>query len=262
MDFEREVKLRHQLDPKRTESIANGLRRVAEADLKPRGYPLRTRIRAVVVVACLSSISIAAVTFLGSVDATIEHTGPAAGTMSVFQDQNQDHDQVPRDVRIRLQHLLAGAPKDLPSYLNPGQVVDSRARVLIDQVGPRHLSLYGVPTDKGQVCVVSSLGNAGCYPDFKAAYMTTTSIVRSRRGDPWVLFGLCTDQVTKVSVIDQHGNRSPATMGNNAFVWESAPGDDLPRSVEVSLSDDRHRSIDLPTGAVTRDPARSAHPTR
>jgi hypothetical protein len=140
-------------------------------------------------------------------------------------------------------------PAEIPSTLNPGTPAGAQAKLALRDLGTDHVSLYIVPTSKGQVCSVFSAdyGTMGCFDRFTEETPISWSVADPDRlgaGIPAIVTGIVPDSVTAVDVkID--GQDAPAALANNAFFYEVPAAASWPQAIVATFANGAIATIDV-----------------
>lgn len=139
---------------------------------------------------------------------------------------DRGRDEVPAFALQEMRASIASVPDRFPDDVQPGDLVEDRARVLLEVQDPRGqgIALYAAPTSNGQVCFVAigrGTSGSGCLGDFTTAE-PVHYIVNGSDAHGYGIVGLVADEVTRVDITLADGATTAASMGRNAFAWQGA----------------------------------------
>jgi hypothetical protein len=172
---------------------------------------------------------------------------PPAKELAVFQEPAKPSDEFPSSAGED------GFDYDgVPEKYRPGKELFSQARLLLAGAGAERVDLFGVPTEKGWVClhlVASSDAMAGgggtCIPAL------SEGVAFSMSGTPaaYDVFGVIANEVRGVRIVA--GKRSEqAVLGRNAFFVQADPKEICPTEIE---SQSQNVSLNSEGTAADRD---------
>lgn len=124
-----------------------------------------------------------------------------------------------------------------PEKFQPGREQFARARLLVPAPDAGGLSFFGVPTDKGWVCLHL------VEPDDPEGVASETCSRELTEGVDWVMggsesqfqvYGLIADDVRGVDVVAK-GTPWPAVVGRNAFIFQAHPKKICPTEIEALI---------------------------
>lgn len=178
-------------------------------------------------------------------------SGPLTGALEVFQERRGDDDVVPSAAADALNSVLDGA-EQAAADARPGRPVMNESRLLLRGVGIKQRSLYAVPTETGDVCLIlTEGGGVGCASakSFNAEDpvswgQTDPDVVGE--GEPIFVHGLILDDVVRVDVIDNTGELHGAFVRNNAFFFQYDRPDRWTRAVILTYRDGSSQEVALP----------------
>lgn len=186
---------------------------------------------------------------------TVEQSSAAAGigqralnVVNAFQRQRRSSDALSAGAQGELSNLLKGAPP-ASSPLNPGTPDPGRSRRLMANLGGHSVDFFGVPTSKGQVCMVFGgvYGSPGCFDRFSQRAPISwdlRDIDEVGSGEPPIVDGLAPPSVTRIDVVVS-GKTHSASLANGAFFYELPSPDLWPQQLVVTYSGLAPRVIDL-----------------
>jgi len=144
---------------------------------------------------------------------------------------------------------LAGGPELAPEVRN-GTVQTGSSHLALSDLGSAKASFYVVPTAKGRVCIVITNGPEGCIEDhFTTAQPATWGLADAdgyRKGSPTSVDGLVPNNVVRVTVVDDHGGRTDARVGNNAYYLELPNPVAMPTQIVVGFAGGGSATVTLP----------------
>lgn len=206
----------------------------------------------------MAAVATVAVERSGSTPRSSPAQGPAqslGASLSVFQRARAAADILPPAVATDFEAMHGGAPR---AEVDPGAPLLDQSRLLLSDVGDWGGSLYAVPTTNGQVCEVMTGANDGCLDAGSLAAhdgVDWSLVVRGRVGvDPVKSWGIVSNDVTGITVVDDKGGRTPATLSDNAYFAELPRGDLKAVSLEVRYRNGSTAVIPLP--AIGSPPSR------
>jgi hypothetical protein len=121
-----------------------------------------------------------------------------------------------------------------PEKFQPGHEQFARARLLVPAAYGDGLSFFGVPTDKGWVCLhlveeddpEESVGGT-CSRDLTGGI----DYLMGGTQESFEVYGLIADDVRRVDVV-ANGTSWPAVVGRNAFIFQAHPQKICPTEIE------------------------------
>jgi hypothetical protein len=124
---------------------------------------------------------------------------------------------------------------DLPEKYRPGRVLSSQSRHLLSEEEPRRLSLFAAPSEKGWVCAylidpkdeLSGVSGECIHGLLSERVFFWMSGTESR----YEVYGLAANDVRRVLVVAK-GERHPAVVGRNGFLFEARPTDICPTDID------------------------------
>jgi len=175
-------------------------------------------------------------------------SGPAASALSVLQRPATAADQLPAATATTADDTLAGSA-GLSADVKPGALALVKSRRLLNGLGSQAVSLYAVPTSKGQVCTVFSAvyGSAGCFAQFSSEVPISydvRDIDQVGSGLPAIVDGLAPDNVASIDV-DVDGTLHQATLANNGFFYELPDASSWPNALVVHYTDGSSRTLSI-----------------
>ena len=154
---------------------------------------------------------------------------PTASKLAVFQEPEQPSDSF----------ASSGSEDDwvaegTSERFRPGHELFARARLLVPAAYAEGFRLFGVPTEKGWVCLHrvdprdregsgSGMCSRGLDDGIEYAMSGSQSL--------WAVYGLIADDVRAVKVVAD-GQPWPAVMGRSGFVFEAHPAKICPLEIE------------------------------
>jgi hypothetical protein len=157
---------------------------------------------------------------------------PLAEELAVFQEHAKPSDAFPSS------DGKEGWDDDsVPEKLRPGKELFSQARLLLAGAGAERFELFGVPTEKGWVCLyltaaddATGRGGGGCISTLPDG--VNFSMAGTRR--VYDVFGVIANDVRGVRVVA--GKRSEqAVLGRNAFFLQADPKEICPTEIEFLI---------------------------
>jgi hypothetical protein len=187
-------------------------------------------------------------------EATSDPGTPAASSVGALNRPATAADALPAEAAAIAGALLSGAPSS-SSESNPGSLASSKSRRLLSGLGSRGVSLYVVPTSKGQVCTVFSgtYGSAGCFDRFTdeaSVSLDVRDVDEVGGGLPAIVDGLAPSNVKAIDVT-VGGQRHAATLGNNAFFYELASPSAWPEALTITYRNGATRTISIAAAPTT-----------
>lgn len=175
-------------------------------------------------------------------------SGPAASVLAVLQRPATAADQLPPQTAATAQGILTGS-EGLTADVQPGSLVEVKSRRLLTNLGSQGVSIYAVPTSKGNVCTVFSAvyGSAGCFAQFTSETPVSydvRDVDQVGAGLPAIVDGLAPDNVVSVDVTAD-GSTHSATLANNAFFYELPSPAAWPQAITVNYRDGSSRTISI-----------------
>lgn len=157
---------------------------------------------------------------------------PPAKALAVFQEPATSSDALPSTADEDGLH-----DDGVPEKYRPGRELHSQSRLLLTDAGAESFDLFGVPTEKGWVCIhlvatedAMGSGQGTCIPAL------AESVAYSMGGTPaaYEVFGLIANDVRGVRVVS--GKRSErAVVGRNAFFFQADPKAICPTEIEALI---------------------------
>jgi hypothetical protein len=149
--------------------------------------------------------------------------GPPADVIAALQTPRTAADALTGAAAATAQGLSTGQAA-VQSDLQPGGLDLGQSRRLLDGVGSSNVSLFAIPTSKGQVCTVFSAvyGTAGCTAGFTREAPISWDVRDPDQlggGAPAIVNGLVPNDVASVSV-SLDGTTHEATLQRNGFFYE------------------------------------------
>ena len=130
------------------------------------------------------------------------------------------------------------------------QVAAGSSHLALSDLGSAKASFYVVPTAKGRGCIVITNGPEGCIEDhFTTAQPATWGLADAdgyRKGSPTSVDGLVPNNVVRVTVVDDHGGRTDARVGNNAYYLELPNPVAMPTQIVVGFAGGGSATVTLP----------------
>jgi hypothetical protein len=157
-------------------------------------------------------------------------------------------DSLPAAAAAEIADLATGQ-----SAANPGARIGSTSaatsRLLLKGLGGSNVSLYGVPTDKGEVCTVFSAvyGSPGCFSRFTAdspISFDVRDVDAVGSGAPAIVDGLVPNTVSSVDVV-VGGKAEAATLGKSAFFYELSDATQWPDAILVHYRSGAQQSFPI-----------------
>jgi hypothetical protein len=118
-----------------------------------------------------------------------------------------------------------------------GDLIPSKARILMSEVGSAHGTIYAIPTSKGRICSGLTGYSSGCTDGFRdeSGDVTTTF-------GGGIVWGLAPNQVTAIEVVVD-GVSHAARLENNAYFYEGGN----PQQLIAHFQDGTRKTVNFPT---------------
>ena len=161
-------------------------------------------------------------------------SGPLKETLAAFSEE-AGSDPLPAAI-VAAAQALTESSADVPDAARPGSLDLTKGRLLLDHLGSQGMSLYAVPTDKGEACgFLTDYGTIGCahaFTDQAPVAWNLADVDGFGSGSPPILAGLLPNDVTAVKVLVD-GVEEAAVVGNNGFFYELPRNDAWPKVLVV-----------------------------
>lgn len=180
----------------------------------------------------------------------------AIDALPVFTRLRSARDTLPRAAADEIAEI-DGAQSSVQPSLRVGAAEPQDSRLLLSDLGSRHVALYAVRTSKGQVCTVFSerYGSPGCFGKFATESPISwdvRDVDEVGAGDPAIVSGLVPPQVSSIDVV-VGGATHRAELANNAFFYELSDSSLWPDALVVNYEGLPPVTIDTSRGEpVTR----------
>jgi hypothetical protein len=176
---------------------------------------------------------------------------PVAITPGPSAFNGREDGKIPSEALKSLHQMVDRVPASFPEDVQPGKILDARARVLLEDHTDRAyaVAIYAAPTSKGQICYLVEgmiLGSSECVHDFDEAAPVRFNVDSDSSHAVVGLSGITADEVTSIDVRLSSGSVEQAEIGRNAFAWHAHDLSDRPTGLILGMSDGTKKSVEVP----------------